>query len=611
MFKDWNKQLANWHSQFILVNFVIALLISLRYLAPQPLPDNLAAGIFLSCYFIAHLGLLTLMLLAVIRLISRFIRQAAITRIFSIALVGLSLALLLTDTFVYQQYRFHLNAMILKLILEGGNEILSFSWQLWLRISLMIIAFFLAQGIISECLWRKFFHMRIRLKAIVLSWCLLFLFAQGLNIWADATFRKDITRQAFYLPLSYPLTAKSLIAKLGLLDLAAYKQQALLAPRQSKSSLHYPLSAMTCNNKRPLKNIILLVVDSWRSDMMNPEVTPAITQLATQGSIFTRHYSGSNNTRHGLFSLFYGLPGHYWQPVLNQQRSPVLIDILKQQTYQIGVFSSAKLTSPEFDQTIFSAVNPLRSHSEGRTPAERDLDITRDFGNWYQSKNQEQPYFAFLFYDAPHGLSVPKDSAKIFQPSLDYANYMALDKGYDPRSLFNLYKNAIYYMDQQVAQVLKLIENDLDNTIIIITGDHGKEFNDNGKGYWGHNSNYSDYQTRVPLVIYWPGNKHDFFSGETSHYDIAPTLLSGALGCKNATADYSIGQSLFDKNSHGHIILGRDGNYAIKIGEQLNEIDRFGNFAIYNNQYQELPEAKLNISQALVALEELRRFYQK
>ena len=611
MFTDKNKQLANWLNQFLLANFVIALLISLRYLTPHPLPEKLDAGIFLACYFIAHLGLFALILLVTIRLITRTITRPLVKRIIGIALVSLAIALLLADTFVYQQYRFHLNTMVLELIIAGGNEILTFSWQLWRQIILIVIVFFLLQGAMSEYLWHKLAHRQIRIKAIVATWAVIFFSASIINIWADAVFRKDITRQAFYLPLSYPLTAKSLIASLGLLDLAAYKQQSLLAPDKAVSGFHYPLSPMACKNNHTRKNILMLVFDSWRSDMMNKEVTPAITQLALRSNTFTRHYSGSNNTRHGLFSLFYGLPGHYWQAALNQQKSPVLIDTLLQQAYQIGVFSSAKLTSPEFDQTIFSALTPLRSRSKGGTPFERDLQVTRDFSNWYQMKNPQQPYFAFLFYDSAHGLSMPKDHPKVFQPALDYANYMALDNNYDPQALLNLYKNTIHYMDQQVAQVLSQIQDDLANTIVIITSDHGKEFNDNGKGYWGHNSNYSDYQTRVPLIIHWPGDRDEFFSGETSHYDIAPTLLSGALGCENAAADYSVGQSLFDKNNHDYIILGRDGNYAIKIGEQLNEVDRFGNFSIYNSQYQELPEAKLNINQTRVALEDLRRFYRK
>ncbi|WDE05347.1 DUF3413 domain-containing protein [Thalassomonas viridans] len=110
------------------MNFVAALLISLRYLTPHPLPDSFDCGIFLVCYFIAHLGLLTLALLGVTRFISGFIIHPAINRICATLVVGLALALLLTDTFVYQQYRFHLNAMVLELLIGGGNEILSFSW---------------------------------------------------------------------------------------------------------------------------------------------------------------------------------------------------------------------------------------------------------------------------------------------------------------------------------------------------------------------------------------------------------------------------------------------------------------------------------------------------
>ena len=75
-------------------------------------------------------------------------------------------------------------------------------------------------------------------------------------------------------------------------------------------------------------------------------------------------YSGSNNTRHGMFSLFYGLPGHYWRPILDSQTSPVLMNEFQQQQYQMGIFGSATLTSPEFDQTIFRGIKNLRNHSK-------------------------------------------------------------------------------------------------------------------------------------------------------------------------------------------------------------------------------------------------------
>ena len=50
-------------------------------------------------------------------------------------------------------------------------------------------------------------------------------------------------------------------------------------------------------------------------------------------------------------------------------------------------------------------------------------------------------------------------------------------------------------MDDLIGKVINQLKNKglLENTIIIITGDHGQEFNDNKKGYWEHGGNFSKY----------------------------------------------------------------------------------------------------------------------
>src|SRR3712207_9402754 len=56
----------------------------------------------------------------------------------------------------------------------------------------------------------------------------------------------------------------------------------------------------------------------------------------------------------------------------------------------------------------------------------------------------------------------------------------------------------------------KLKQKDLlRNTVVIITGDHGQEFNENHCNYWGHSSNYSQWQIHVPLIYYYPGRSEE------------------------------------------------------------------------------------------------------
>lgn len=602
------NNVKSWLNRYLLVNFIITLFIALRYLSPHPYPDSVISTIFLFTYSVAHLGLLALLLTSVLHLLARILRHYLAIRFIAIILVSLSLSLLLADTFVYQQYRFHFNGIVFELMVEGGTEIFSFSWQLWTLISLIILAFFAAQIFLSEMLRNKFVRTHFSLRTPLKIWLLLLLLGHGIHAWADAMFEKSITQQARYLPISFPLTAKSLMAKFGVVNIEAQKQQALLKQKKVKSSINYPLMPMQCKAPEQQKNILMITLDSWRSDMMDAKMTPVIQSIADKGTNFTQHHSGSNNTRHGMFSLFYAIPGHYWQPILDAQRPPVLMDVLKQQNFDMGIFASAKLTSPEFDQTLFSNVDNLRTHSKGDKPFERDIDITKDFIQWHKNKSSEKPFFAFMLFDAAHGFSIPKEFERKYTPSLDDINYMALNDDYDPGPFLNLYKNSIHFIDLQIKKVIEQLGDEVNNTIIIITGDHGKEFNDSQKGFWGHNSNYSRYQTQVPLIIHWPDAQQKFYPAQTSHYDIAPTLLTDALGCSNKSDEYSSGQSLFSKQEHSWLIFGRDGYYAIKDEQQLNELDRLGNFTIFDNDYQEIPDGKLNMKVVLAAMEELRRF---
>ena len=80
---------------------------------------------------------------------------------------------------------------------------------------------------------------------------------------------------------------------------------------------------------------------------------------------------------------------------------------------------------------------------------------------------------------------------------------------------------------------------------MVITSDHGQEFNDNGGNYWGHGSNYTRYQTGYRCCctrlrcagVHWH---------RTTHFDVLPTLMRDHLGCTTPFPSYSVGRSLFE-----------------------------------------------------------------
>jgi len=602
--------IVRWLTIYTLCNVFVALLISLRFY--QTLPNSFIGYIFGLIQAVGQLGLLSFILVTPLYIIAKFSKNNKIIIIGALILSCAGLTALLADTFIYQLYRFHINAMVMELFIAGGSEVISFPLSMWLMIIGLVMVVIFAQVVVVKGVTRYIAHSRQTNKALIYLIPLCVLFSHIIHIWGDATFNRDITKQSKLLPLAYPATAKSLMAKYGFLDIEAHKTRSLLKHKKSKGTLHYPLAEIKTKAKEQQLNIVMIVIDSWRTDMMSEIITPNIYAFKNRSLQYLKHYSGSNNTRHGMFSLMYGIPGTYWDSMLKEQKSPALIQTLIKQGYQTNIFASAKLTMPEFDQTLFVDVPELRTHSEGQQPWQRDDDLTKDYLQWSATNNSRNPTFSLLFFDSAHSFSLPDEHQKTFLPSLEEVNFLALNDDYDPEPFINIYKNSLNYIDSKVGEVLKSLEGKLDNTVVIITSDHGEEFNDSKLGYWGHNGNYSKYQTAVPLIIHWPNKAPAIIDYQTNHLSIAPTLMSEALGVTNMPSDYSSGISLFEQNKAlPWLFLGRTGYYAIKVENNLYELDRIGNFTIFDDNYFEDEQAQININYVQEALSEMSRFYQK
>jgi len=133
----------------------------------------------------------------------------------------------------------------------------------------------------------------------------------------------------------------------------------------------------------------------------------------------------------------------------------------------------------------------------------------------------------------------------------------------------------------------------IENTIIIFTGDHGQEFNDNKRNFWGHGGNYTDYQIKVPMVVYWPGQKSGNYGHTTSHLDIAPTLMMDLFGCQNSISDYSDGRHLLDPKGRDWLLVGGYFNYAIREVERITTAYATGNYEIFDLSNRVIKDAKL------------------
>ncbi|HAS6019487.1 TPA: DUF3413 domain-containing protein [Vibrio vulnificus] len=606
------KQKLHAHGWFILINALVLMLIASRYFAflPEFPTDPLGITFILAGTW----GQMTLLaaLIGLVTIPTLFLPKPF--RNGTQALIAsLGVATLFIDTIVFAQYRFHINAVVLELVMSG--QIVSFPLITWLMVIGGVALLLAAQWWTIRWLENGSPVRALKLgrKFALLTFAAL-LATNAIHIWAAAHAYQPVTTVKRYLPLFYPATADKFMRKQGWVDEEALERQKALAFKR-KNDLNYPLAPLQTQPVEKPLNIMLLVVDSWRADTFNADNTPNMWKYAQSGVVFNNHIATGNATRTGIFGLFYGIPGTYWHGFLANQQSPVLIDRLQALDYQLGIFTAAQLRKPEFNQTVFTKVENLRIGSEGGRPSELDADLTQDWLAWYDQRDKSKPTFSFLFYDAPHGYDFPADFEPKYEPMLKEVNYLKLNNDTDPTPFFNRYKTSVRYVDSMATKVLnKLKESgDLENTLVIITGDHGQEMNDNKLNFWGHNSNFTDAQVNVPFAIFGPGvdaAKMQWSSEAlTSHQDVVPTLMKHYLGVTNDVKDYSVGEDLLgDAVKRDWIISSNYSGYAIITDDNILEVSGGGQYQFMDKTNRQLKDQQPNFTYLQQALEQISRF---
>ncbi len=576
-----------------LVFYISSLMISARYfLGPGVRPSAFWDWVFMLTYWIGHMGLLTLLVMAPLALLMRI----SPSRVLSGAIFGLvyasALTFILVDTFIFHRYRFHFNGMVLTLLIHGEGQIISLPWENILFIVVVFLLLFIGAILGGKCVEKVIRSRRISIRKTGLLILVAALFSHFVHAAADGVMYLPILKLAQTLPASYPLTGKRMVARFGFEPKGGGLAETAASLGAVATSMNYPLVPLECEPPANRLNVLWIVVDSLRADAMTAEAMPHTSRLADRGHVFTQHYSGSNTTREGIFSLFYGLPGSYFYTARSSNVPPVLMDQWSQSGYDLGIYSSAPLTMPEFHQTVFSGVKDLRKKSQGDSPFARDQDALNDWLSYMDSRDSSRPFFGFLFFDAVHGYSYPRD-LKVFTPSLAEINHLDLKPGFDPAPLRNHYLNSVHFVDDLIGKVLKDLEARqlMDSTVIMITSDHGEEFNDNGLNYWGHNSNFSPAQMHVPMILFDPQRESARWSHRTSHYDVPGTFLKDYLGCSTPTEAYSLGRSLFDAEDSPWILVGTHGNMGVILPEQIWHFYGFGYPEIMDYSYRKIDQS--------------------
>lgn len=289
-------------------------------------------------------------------------------------------------------------------------------------------------------------------------------------------------------------------------------------------------------------NIVLIVIDTLRADHLGcygyeRNTSPSIDSLAETGITWLNVQGQSSWTLPAITTIYTGLnvrehgAGRRGNTVYAMNNSITTIPLfMKQCGYTtMGIFNIYLLSEQFGFNRGFDGFS-CQWLGDGRAGVSVDEAI-----DWISELDGSTPFFLGLHIFDPHDPyepPAPYDTLFTPSPSLGINWWPAHPDGSLDDSdenleyLTGLYDGEIAWTDSQLERLFTLLrENGMDeNTVIIVTADHGEEFLDHGNV--GHGFTMHREIVHVPLIITGPGIPTDSVDNTLRcQLDILPTIL--------------------------------------------------------------------------------------
>ncbi len=224
--------------------------------------------------------------------------------------------------------------------------------------------------------------------------------------------------------------------------------------------------------------------------------------------------------RYYLFEL----PGLYIAYLLRH------VNIIKQYAHKAPIAFSSFFKSLRDLLRTFAFSLELIKIQNGQLVADQAIDLIEE--------NRDRNFFLFIHfwdthapYNSPFRLiepsekSIRKKTGKFRRGFTKFFRSWGINSGVDAE--IARYKGAIRYVDQQIGRLMKVLNKErlLDNTLIVLTSDHGESLTEH-EIYFDHHGLY-DETIHVPLILRYPHKlpTNRRVRGLVQHIDLLPTIL--------------------------------------------------------------------------------------
>jgi arylsulfatase A-like enzyme len=329
------------------------------------------------------------------------------------------------------------------------------------------------------------------------------------------------------------------------IDLSAYAGQEVVfhfistvAEKGGETTFTAPLwgspivSAPTVAPEKP--NVLLLSLDTLRADYVGVErggrsLTPRLDQFRARSTVFQNAMTTYPSTTASHMSLFTGLYPATHDTNHARKRLPDRIPTMAE-AFATGGYLTAAVT----ENAMLSAESGFKRgfdfYREQKSAevwsSAGAIQKTFEDGLAWLRQHPDERFFLFLHTYQVHYPYTPPAEYDLFRTPLDEAS----PEDGNLRQILQseqAYAAEVHYTDAEVGRLLETLESEgfLDNTIVLITSDHGEEFGEHGS--IGHSHALHAEVLNIPLSIFFPsgaptGKAIDI---PVSLVDILPTLL--------------------------------------------------------------------------------------
>jgi hypothetical protein len=309
------------------------------------------------------------------------------------------------------------------------------------------------------------------------------------------------------------------------------------------------------------KNVLLILLESFRSDSVNAELSPSINELAMISLQFSNYFTDAIYTSlawnvllldRPVFTLAYDISFDKTYP-----DGSGIFRIFKKAGYETFFASSANMEWKNFHERIngkdklidqyfcgYERREEERNHIDNRTSSKA--------AEWINRIEKTENFFMLIQLDSTHWTYYSDDENRISKPfAAKDVNIGKLKNPKDIELLYNRYKNSVRQINSGITKIISALKQsgNYNNTAIIIVSDHGEGF---APGMIGH-SVMNDHIKKPAFIMHLPGVSKFSSDKFISHMDIFPTLFDYLK--INGTNSIMKGKSIFDKDNNKKSIL--------------------------------------------------------